>query len=191
MKKKIYAALAFALYATTFHAQQIYELSAPAKEKTIYTGHLKMGGSNPSGGNISVNSYYMSIDGKPVIPVMGEFHFTRYPRAQWEQEIVKMKAGGVNVLPTYIFWGLHEEEEGKFCWSGNKDLRHFIELCKKHDMPVIVRIGPFCHGEIRNGSIPDWLFARPVDVRSNQPLYLSYVKRLYGEIGRQLQGLYY
>ena len=54
MKKKIYAALAFALYATTFHAQQIYELSAP--------GHLKMGGSNPSGGNISVNSYYMSID---------------------------------------------------------------------------------------------------------------------------------
>lgn len=53
MKKKIYAALAFALYATTFHAQQIYELSAPAKEKTIYTGHLKMGGSNPSGGNIS------------------------------------------------------------------------------------------------------------------------------------------
>lgn len=191
MKKKIYAALAFALYATTFHAQQIYELSAPVKEKTIYTGHLKMGGSNPSGGNISVNSYYMSIDGKPVIPVMGEFHFTRYPRAQWEQEIVKMKAGGVNVLPTYIFWGLHEEEEGKFCWSGNKDLRHFIELCKKHDMPVIVRIGPFCHGEIRNGSIPDWLFARPVDVRSNQPLYLSYVKRLYGEIGRQLQGLYY
>lgn len=35
--------LAFALYATTFHAQQIYEPSAPAKEKTIYTGHLKMG----------------------------------------------------------------------------------------------------------------------------------------------------
>ena len=61
-----------------------------------------MGGSNPSGGNISVNSYYMSIDGKPVIPVMGEFHFTRYPRAQWEQEIVKMKAGGVNVLPTRL-----------------------------------------------------------------------------------------
>ena len=25
MKKKIYAALAFALYATTFHAQQIYD----------------------------------------------------------------------------------------------------------------------------------------------------------------------
>ena len=28
MKKKIYAALAFALYATTFHAQQIYDFSA-------------------------------------------------------------------------------------------------------------------------------------------------------------------
>ena len=43
MKKKIYAALAFALYATTFHAQQIYELSAPAKEKTIYTDTSRWG----------------------------------------------------------------------------------------------------------------------------------------------------
>ena len=123
MKKKIYAALAFALYATTFHAQQIYELSAPVKEKTIYTGHLKMGGSNPSGGNISVNSYYMSIDGKPVIPVMGEFHFTRYPRAQWEQEIVKMKAGGVNDVPLALNVGLVCHE------SGHGDLPPIYIMC--------------------------------------------------------------
>ena len=43
MKKKIYAALAFALYATTFHAQQIYELSAPAKEKTIFLYEMPQG----------------------------------------------------------------------------------------------------------------------------------------------------
>ena len=37
MKKKIYAALAFALYATTFHAQQIYEaFRSGEREKTIY-----------------------------------------------------------------------------------------------------------------------------------------------------------
>lgn len=176
---------------STMFAQKVYELNAPSKPMTVYEGRLKMGGTSPQGGSISVNSYYMSIDGKPVIPVMGEFHFTRYPREQWEQEIIKMKAGGVTVLPTYIFWAQHEEEEGKFQWTGNKDVRHFIELCKKHDMPVIVRIGPFCHGEMRNGSIPDWLFAKPVDVRSNQPLYLSYVKQLYHEIGQQLKGLYY
>ena len=31
------------------------------------------------------------------LPVMGEFHFARYPEAYWEEEILKMKAGGVQV----------------------------------------------------------------------------------------------
>lgn len=168
-----------------------YRITSPATPLKIVEDGLKMGGTSPDGGSISVNSYYMSIDGKPVIPVLGEFHFTRYPREQWEEEIVKMKAGGVTVLPTYIFWAQHEEVEGQFEWTGGKDLRHFIGLCAKHDMPVIVRIGPFCHGEMRQGSFPDWLFAKPLEVRSNDPLYLKYVKRLYHEIGQQLKGLYY
>lgn len=50
---------------------------------------------------------------------------------------------------------------------------------------------PFCHGEIRNGGLPDWLFAKPLEIRSNDANYLKYVKRLYEEIGRQLEGLYY
>ena len=69
-------------------AQQVYELDMPVKEKTIYSGHLKLGGSNPSGERIEVNSYYMSVGGKPVIPVMGEFHYSRYPECQWEEEIL-------------------------------------------------------------------------------------------------------
>lgn len=128
------------------------------------------------------------MDGEPVIPVMGEFHYSRYPHEQWEEEILKMKAGGINVLPTYIFWSLHEEREGIFNWSGNRDIRKFFELCKKHDMNVMVRIGPFGHGEIRNGALPDWLFAKPLEVRSNDENYLFYVKCLYGEIAKQLEG---
>ena len=78
-----------------------------------------------------------------------------------------------------------------FLGSVHLDLRHFIELCKKHDMDVIVRIGPFGHGEIRNGGLPDWLFAKNLDVRCNDPKYLDYTKKLYNEIARQLEGLYY
>ncbi len=33
-----------------------------------------------------------------------------------------------------------------------------IELCGKHNMYAIIRIGPFCHGEVRNGGMPDWLY---------------------------------
>lgn len=172
-------------------AQQVYELDMPVKEKTIYSGHLKLGGSNPSGERIEVNSYYMSIGGKPVIPVMGEFHYSRYPECQWEEEILKMKVGGVTVIPTYVFWSIHEEQEGVFNWTGNRNLRKFLQLCQKHGMWTVVRIGPFCHGEIRNGGLPDWLFTKPLEIRSNDVNYLKYVKRFYEEIGRQLDGLYY
>lgn len=172
-------------------AQQVYELDMPVKEKTIYSGHLKLGGNNPSGERIEVNSYYMSVGGKPVIPVMGEFHYSRYPECQWEEEILKMKAGGVTVIPTYVFWSIHEEKEGVFNWEGNRNLRKFLSLCQKHNMWTVVRIGPFCHGKIRNGGLPDWLFAKPLEIRSNDANYLKYVKRLYEEIGRQLEGLYY
>lgn len=168
-----------------------YEVKSPDKAKVIYNGHLNLGGISKDNKKIEFNSFYMSVDDIPVIPIMGEFHYCRYPHEQWEEAILTMKSGGITVIPTYVFWNIHEEKEGHFDWSGNKDLRKFIELCQKHDMKVVVRIGPFCHGEIRNGGLPDWLFARPIDVRSNDPDYLKYVKRLYTEISRQLEGLYF
>jgi hypothetical protein len=54
-----------------------------------------------------------------------------------------------------------------------------------------VRVGPFAHGECRNGGLPDWLYGRPFALRSNDAGYLRYVQRLYGEIGRQLRGQFY
>ena len=191
MKKLFFLCLFATVYVATSQAQRVYELTAPLQPKVIKSDHLKMGGVNPKGKRIDVNSFYMSMGGRPVIPVMGEFHYVRYPADQWEEEILKMKAGGVTVIPTYIFWSLHEEVEGQFRWDGQRDLRRFLELCKKHDMAVIVRIGPFCHGEIRSGGFPDWLFAKPLEVRSNDPEYLKIVKRLYTEIGKQTKGLYY
>ena len=56
-------------------------------------------------------------------------------------------------------------------------------------MNVLMRVGPFAHGEIRNGGLPDWLYGRPIEVRSNDPAYLYYVNRLYQEIGKQLKEL--
>ena len=55
------------------------------------------GGSSlsPSGQSIGLNDQYLTRDGKPWLPVMGEFHFSRYPEAGWEEEMLKMKAGGV------------------------------------------------------------------------------------------------
>jgi hypothetical protein len=142
----------------------------------------------PDGSTITVNSQYLMRDGKPWIPVMGEFHFTRYPETYWEEEILKMKASGIDVISTYIFWIHHEETEGQFDWSGQRNLRKFAELCAKHGMLLYPRIGPWAHGEVRNGGLPDWVLKKSV-VRSNDPVYLAEVKQFYSQIGQQLHGL--
>ena len=108
----------------------------------IISGHLNLGGTNSQGRSLEFNSYYMMQNGKPCIPVMGEFHFSRYSSAFWEDELLKMKAGGISIVATYVFWIHIEEEEGVFNWSGNNNLRRFIEVCGKHQIDALVRIGP-------------------------------------------------
>jgi beta-galactosidase len=100
-----------------------------------------------------------------------------------------MKAGGVQVVSTYIFWIHHEEIEGQFDWTGQRDLRHFVELCKENGLYVYLRIGPWDHGEARNGGFPDWLLNKKIPLRRNDPQYLKYVSRFYGQIGSQIKGL--
>jgi beta-galactosidase len=142
---------------------------------------------NPHGEVIGVNSQYLTLDGKPWLPVMGEFHFSRYPADRWEEEILKMKAAGVQIVSTYVIWIHHEEHEGQFDWSGQRDLRRFTELCGKHGMYVYPRIGPWAHAEVRNGGLPDWVL-KMGPVRQNNPRYLAAVDKFYQQIGQQLKG---
>ena len=142
----------------------------------------------PRGVTLGLNSRFLTLDGKPWLPVSGEFHFSRYPRAQWEDEILKMKAAGVNVVSTYVIWIHHEEIRGQFDWTGQRDLRAFAQLCAKHGMYVIARIGPWDHAEVRNGGLPDWVLQQG-PTRENDPKYLASVRAWYGQIGDQLKGL--
>lgn len=144
---------------------------------------------NPQGGTIGLNDRYLTLNGKPWLPVMGEFHYTRVPKEEWEEQILKMKAGGVQIVATYVIWIHHEEVEGQFDWSNRRDLRAFVQLCAQHGMLVYLRIGPWAHGEARNGGFPDWLLQKTKNVRQNDPVYLSYVEKYYLQVARQVRGL--
>jgi hypothetical protein len=162
-----------------------YIIDAKNQEKNIHPIELPIIKQESA---ISFTNYYMEKDGKPFIGISGEFHFSRYDWQKWEDEIIKMKLGGINIVATYLMWNHHEEIRGEFDWTENRNLKLFIELCRKHEMLVVLRVGPFDHGEVRNGGIPDWLFGLPFEVRSNDPMYLELVKRLYQEISYQVKG---
>jgi hypothetical protein len=148
------------------------------------------GAKNPAGVEINVNTQYLTKGGKPWMPVMGEFHYMRYPRAQWDEELKKMKAGGVTVVSTYVIWIFQEEQEGKMDWSGNKDLRAFVELCAKNGLQVALRIGPWVHSEARNGGLPDWVVEQcgARAVRTTDEKFMGLVRKFYGEIFGQVKG---
>ena len=129
------------------------------------------------------------IGGRRVVPVMGEVHYSRIPADEWVDEVRKMKEGGVTMIATYVFWNHIEEQEGIFNWSGQRNLRRFITICRSENLPVVLRIGPFCHGEVRNGGIPDWVFAKGCKLRSTDAKFLALVETLYRQIFSQIQGL--
>ena len=148
-------------------------------------------GINPTGDQLSFNNFFLERNGQPFFPVSGEFHYSRMDERRWEDELIKMRMGGVNVVATYLFWNHIEEEEGVFDFTGRRDLRRFVELCQKHGLYVILRVGPFDHGEVRNGGLPDWLYGKPFEVRTTHPEFLRSVRRLYTQIGQQVRGLFY
>jgi hypothetical protein len=157
---------------------------APPLENT-----LKLGASvSRTGHRIDVNSRYLSRDGKPWIPVMGEYHFSRSPASQWEAELRKMKAAGIDVVATYVIWNHHEPADGRFNWKDERDLRRFVQLAKQAGLSVVLRIGPWAHAEVRFGGMPDWV-VNLMPTRRNDAQYLHYAGRFYEQIGKQVQGL--
>jgi hypothetical protein len=143
----------------------------------------------PDGSTLSLDSRSLLLNGQYWTPVMGEFHYSRLPANEWREELLKLKAGGVDIVSTYVFWIHHEEIEGRFDWSERRDLRKFVQLCGDVGLKVIVRCGPWCHGEVRNGGQPDWLLHKGWKLRTDDPPYLDKVKILYTEIAKQLSGL--
>jgi beta-galactosidase len=144
---------------------------------------------NPRGETLAFTNYYLTRNGQPSLPIMGEFHYSRFPHRYWEEELRKIRAGGVSIVATYLFWNHIEEEENSFDWSGDRNIRAFVEICGSLGLEVVLRCGPFVHGESRNGGLPDWLYSRGIVVRSTNEIYLYYVGRFFAEIGRQVRGL--
>ncbi len=166
---------------------QTLDLSQPLAIGPV--GKNSWGGINPHGDRVSVTSQSLEWNGKPFIIVAGEIHPTRTDENAWEESILKMKAGGLNMVSCYLLWNHFEQEPGKFDFTGNRNIRRFVQLCQKHGMFVWLRIGPFCNSEALAGGLPQWLFGEPVHERSNDTNYLFYVERLYRAYAQQLQGL--
>lgn len=179
-------------FASGVFAQEQYNIDITSQAYSLNTNFLKTGSNtSPAGEVLSYTSMYLTKNGKPWFPIMGEMHFSQNNAEDWEDIILKMKAGGIEIIGVYIFWIHHEETEGSINWSGNLDLRKFLSLCKKHGMYVWLRPGPWIHAEARNGGFPDWLQNKPIRHRTNDSTYLKYSRKWFAAIAGQCDGYWY
>ncbi|MBQ2734718.1 MAG: beta-galactosidase, partial [Clostridia bacterium] len=161
--------------------------------KILYTPKpipLPQFGGSALGHKFAVTNQYITKDGKPYVYRMGEMHFSRIDERDWETELRKMKEGGIDIVASYLFWIHHEEVEGEFNFSGNRNLKKFCEICRRVGMPMFLRMGPWAHGEARNGGFPDWLLEKcggKEHTRCNEKPYLDYAKRFYARVYEQVE----
>ncbi|WP_250038046.1 beta-galactosidase [Paractinoplanes maris] len=135
---------------------------------------------------IALTSRHLSLRGAPVIPVSGELHYSRVPRHRWAERLRQMRAGGVTVVASYVFWLHHVERRGEPRFDGNLDVRAFVDEVRAAGLDMVLRIGPWCHGESRNGGFPDWVQQAPVTHRTDDPAYLPLVEEWFGQLAAAL-----
>lgn len=130
------------------------------------------------------------LDGKPFQMISGEIHYLRVPRESWRDRVRMAKAMGLNTIGTYVFWNMHEPEQGRYDFSGNNDVAAFVKICKEEGMWVILRPSPYACAEWEFGGYPYWLQEiKGLEVRSKEPQYLRAYNNYIKAVGKQLAPL--
>lgn len=170
----------------------LLELDARQAPPPMREGLLRMGTAagalHPAGQALLANDRHLHLAGRALIPVMGEFHYARVPRAEWAEQLRKLKAAGVSVVASYVIWRLHEPAPGRFDWQGDLDLRHFVQLANSLGLQVFLRPGPWVHAELRYGGLPDWL-VESGPTRRDDPAYLARTQRYFAAFAQQVGDL--
>ena len=142
------------------------------------------------GGDFTVGKNTFLLNGQPFVVKAAELHYPRIPRPYWEQRIKMCKALGMNTICLYVFWNIHEQQEGKFDFTGNNDVAAFCRLAQKNGMYVIVRPGPYVCAEWEMGGLPWWLLKKKdIRLREDDPYFMARVKAFEAEVGHQLAPL--
>lgn len=164
------------------------KIKIQAQPKPVETGLFHFGNIESP---YEANTVYFTKDGIPILPIAGEFHFSRYPRSDWRKELLKMKDAGITVISTYVFWNYHEEQKGVFDFEGDKNIAAFLQICKELALPCILRIGPWCHGEVIRGGFPKRIHRMPRK-RCDYPKYLKeaedFFRGLYPQVAPFMDG---
>uniref|UniRef100_A0A667YBE6 Beta-galactosidase n=1 Tax=Myripristis murdjan TaxID=586833 RepID=A0A667YBE6_9TELE len=122
-------------------------------------------------------------DGEAFRYISGSIHYSRIPRVYWKDRLLKMYMAGLNAIQTYIPWNYHEPSPDQYNFSGDRDVKHFLQLAQDIGLLVILRPGPYICAEWDMGGLPAWLLSKKdIVLRSSDPDYIAAVDKWMGKI---------
>jgi beta-galactosidase len=107
----------------------------------------------------------LALDGGRILPwISGTFHYWRVEPELWEKVLQNIKAMGFGMVETYIPWGVHEEERGKFDFgekNPRNNLERFFRTVHEADLKLVVRPGPHINAELTYFGYPERIVFDP------------------------------
>jgi beta-galactosidase len=137
---------------------------------------------------VSYDERSVILNGRRVLMSCGEIHYPRSTRAMWPTILELSKALGLNTIATYVFWNFHETSRGVFGFSGDRDLGHYLDLCKEHGLSVFLRVGPYICAEWNYGGFPPYLRDEPgITIRTMNKPYMDRVEAYYERLAEVIK----
>lgn len=144
---------------------------------------------NVKGRNLVVHGGYFYMDSSLFVLSAADMSYARHPRGLWEWRMRQLHALGVNTIRVRVPWMLHEQNEGVFDFTGEKDIKAFCRLARKNDLLVWLHIGPYVDEHIDMGGMPWWLLKYDsLQPRCNDRLFMQKTGRFYRALSEQLAG---
>ncbi len=95
--------------------------------------------------------------GRPV--VYGEYPYYRAEPDRWSANLAALAGAGVDIVTCYVPWRFHEVSPHRYDFTGDtdrqRDLVRLLDLATAHGLRVLLKPGPFVHGEVQLGGLPD------------------------------------
>lgn len=133
--------------------------------------------------NVSYDHRALLIGGKRRMLISAGIHYPRATPEMWPGLIAKSKAGGADVIQTYVFWNGHEPTRGQYNFEGRYDIVKFVKLIGSQGLYLHLRIGPYACAEWNFGGFPVWLRDIPgIEFRTNNEPFKYEMQRFVRKI---------
>lgn len=105
-----------------------------------------------------------TVNGKHQFFASADYPYFRDDPANWPDRLEKLKRIGHTVITIYIPWRHHDllnNGQRQYDFTGktlaSRNVIGFIRLCQEKGLSLVIKPGPFVHGELNYGGLPDFV----------------------------------